>query len=57
MPIIDSVEKVPNLGYMSESSCEQEAGGTRNDEAGSGAKEMDCSASTWIRLRMEQCGD
>jgi hypothetical protein len=26
-----------NLGYMSKSSCGQEAGGTRNDEAGSGA--------------------
>ena len=56
-PIINSVEKVPNLCYMSKSSCEQGAGGTRNDEAGSGAKEMDCSASTGIRLVMKEYGD
>jgi hypothetical protein len=31
--IIDCVEKDQNLDYMNESSCEQEAGGTRNDEA------------------------
>ena len=56
-PIIDCVEKDQNLDYMNESPCEQEAGGTRNDEAGSGAKEMDGSASTGIRLVMKEYVD